>query len=186
MNRRNFLKSIGATALLPAIPMPAMATAAQAPVAASAAAFSQHTYQWAEMIVRAHNKCNLGLLQRSLQLDATAASALKQALIKNGIVTAQANAYGIHTATKPLYEGAFMSVSETTEKVIEAVDEVSDVLDDAEDTNEDAQDFSNENSNLTGEPESESELEPTLETDPVTTEAEDAPANEPHVEVHKT
>ncbi|MEM7290429.1 MAG: hypothetical protein AAF412_08710 [Pseudomonadota bacterium] len=121
MNRRRFLQSIGASALLPALPLPASILASPSAAAVSVPAFSDHTYQWAEMIVRAHNKCNLGLLQRSLRIDASAALALKDSLIKNGIVSAKANAYGIHTATKPLYEGAFISVSETLEKV-KAVD----------------------------------------------------------------
>lgn len=90
--------------------------------------FTNHTYQWAEMIVRAHNKCNLGLLQRSLRIDASAAEALRQSLIRNGIVTAQANAYGIHTATKPLYEGAFMNVSEAGKQLAETVEKVTDLL----------------------------------------------------------
>ena len=118
--------------MLPAIPVPAGALAQAAPTAV-APAFSAHTYQWAEMIVRAHNKCNLGLLQRSLRIDSTAATALKDALIKNGIVAAQANAYGIHTATKPLYEGAFMSVSDAVEKTTEVVEKVSDFLEPKED-----------------------------------------------------
>ncbi len=142
MDRRNFLKSVGATALLPAIPVPAGVLAQAAPAATAAPAFTAHTYQWAEMIVRAHNKCNLGLLQRSLRIDATAAAALKESLIKNGIVAAQANAYGIHTATKPLYEGAFMSVSDTVEKASELAEKVSDFI---EDTDEEAETETGEN-----------------------------------------
>ncbi len=163
MDRRSFLKSIGATALLPALPIPAGSLAAQSSVAAGTAAFSQHTYQWAEMIVRAHNKCNLGLLQRSLQVDATAASALKQALIKNGIVHAQANAYGIHTATKPLYEGAFMSVSEASEKVIEAAEEISDFIEDTAEPTEKIQEIDHENNKLSAEPESNPEPDQALD-----------------------
>jgi len=142
MDRRNFLKSIGATALLPAIPIPAGALASTAAAAAPAPAITAHTYQWAEMIVRAHNKCNLGLLQRSLRIDASAATALKESLIKNGVVTAQANAYGIHTATKPLYEGAFMSVSDSVEKASKIAEKVSDFMD-PEDT--EAQQHAEEN-----------------------------------------
>jgi len=128
MDRRNFLKSIGATALLPAISTPATMLAQGVPAAAATPAFTAHTYEWAKMIVRAHNKCNLGLLQRSLQVDPIAAAALKDSLIKNGIVTAQANAYGIHTATKPLYEGAFMNVSETVEQASEIAEKVSEFI----------------------------------------------------------
>ncbi|MEM7068036.1 MAG: hypothetical protein AAF478_04055 [Pseudomonadota bacterium] len=123
MDRRSFIKSIGAAALLPVLPGPSIALAA-----APAPAVSAHTYQWAEMIVRAHNKCNLGLLQRSLKINEAAASVLKSQLIENGVVTAQANAYGIHTATKPLYEGAFMNVSETVKEAAETVSKVTEKL----------------------------------------------------------
>lgn len=162
MDRRKFLKSVGATALLPAIPAPAVA---MTPVASAtvAAPFSAHTYQWAEMIVRAHNKCNLGLLQRSLRIDAGAASALKESLIKNGIISAQANAYGIHTATKPLYEGAFMSVSDTVEKAKNVAEQVSEYLetDDEEIENTQAnsdQEKESENRDLENEMESVSDV----------------------------
>jgi len=122
MDRRSFLKSIGAAGLLPVLPIPSFTAAAPAAVPA----VSAHTYQWAEMIVRAHNKCNLGLLQRSLHISEAAASHLKSQLIKNGVVSAQANAYGIHTATKPLYEGAFMNVSDAATRTAEAVKEFAD------------------------------------------------------------
>ena len=63
---------------------------------------------WAETIVRAHKKCNLGMLQRLLQIDNATASALKSELLKNGVISTHANAYGMHSAVKPLYEGAFL------------------------------------------------------------------------------
>ncbi len=114
MDRRSFIKSIGAASLLPTLPASSLGI-----VEASAVhSVSPHTYQWAEMIVRAHNKCNLGLLQRSLQISESAASVLKSRLIENGVVHAHANAYGIHTATKPLYEGAFMNVSDAASRVV--------------------------------------------------------------------
>ena len=123
MDRRNFLKSIGAASLLPVIPMPAISAASPAAAVVTAPAFTSHTYQWAEMIVRAHNKCNLGLLQRSLQVDVTVAEALKKELIKNGIVAAKANAYGLHKATKPLYEGSFLKPSEPLETAKDLIED---------------------------------------------------------------
>ncbi|MEM8650924.1 MAG: hypothetical protein AAGF54_10370 [Pseudomonadota bacterium] len=123
MDRRNFLKSIGAASLLPVIPMPAISAASPAAAIATAPVFTSHTYQWAEMIVRAHNKCNLGLLQRSLQVDVTVAEALKKELIKNGIVAAKANAYGLHKATKPLYEGSFLKPSEPLETAKDIIED---------------------------------------------------------------
>ena len=121
---------MGATAVLPSLPLPATALATPATTAAAAPAFTAHTYQWAEMIVRAHNSCNIGLLQRSLLVDAAAASALKDSLITNGIVYPQANAYGIHKAVKPLYDGAFVSVSETSAKVQEVAEKVGEFIED--------------------------------------------------------
>lgn len=64
------------------------------------------------------------MLQRLLQIDNATASVLKRQLLENGIISANANAYGMHTAVKPLYEGAFMNVSETSNKVIEKVSEI--------------------------------------------------------------
>ena len=118
MDRRKFIKSLGVTALLPAIPTPAFSLATVNP-ATAAPLFSDHTYEWAKMIVRAHDKCNIGLLQRSLHIDPSAAEALKSALIRNGVVQSQANAYGIHKATEPLYREAFMNVSEPAKKVVD-------------------------------------------------------------------
>ncbi|MEM7290734.1 MAG: hypothetical protein AAF412_10270 [Pseudomonadota bacterium] len=115
MDRRSFLKTIGAASLLPALPAPAFATAATS----ATPVVSVHTYQWAEMIVRAHNKCNLGMLQRLLQLDNASAAVVKNKLLENGVISAQSNAYGMHTAIKPLYEGAFTNVSEAAKSTIE-------------------------------------------------------------------
>ncbi|MGI9351858.1 MAG: hypothetical protein ACR2O3_09870 [Rhizobiaceae bacterium] len=120
MDRRSFLKSVGAAGLLPALPIPSFAI----PVPTAATAVSAHTYQWAEMIVRAHNKCNTGMLQRLLQVDTATASALKGQLLENGIINARANAYGIHTAVKPLYEGAFVSTHETHSAATKVVEKI--------------------------------------------------------------
>ena len=129
MDRRSFIKSISAAGLLPALPVPSLAGAV---TTSAAPTVSAHTYQWAEMIVRAHNKCNLGMLQRLLQLDNATAAVLKNKLLENGIISAQANAYGMHTAIKPLYEGAFMNVSDTTSSTLEKTADF--LADDAEES----------------------------------------------------
>lgn len=103
MKRRTFLQSIGAIGLTPMMPAPLLSAAP-----AASAVVAKDTYMWAETIVRAHNKCNLGMLQRLLQIDNATASVLKSELLKNGVISAQANAYGMHSAIKPLYEGAFV------------------------------------------------------------------------------
>ncbi|MEM9331620.1 MAG: hypothetical protein AAGA53_09860 [Pseudomonadota bacterium] len=130
MDRRSFIKSIGAASLLPVLPFPS----ATIPAATAAPVVSTHTYKWAEMIVRAHNKCNLSMLQRLLQIDTTAATALKNQLLANGVISTHANAYGMHTAIKPLYEGAFMSVADTPAKTIETASELVEKLIDSETT----------------------------------------------------
>lgn len=151
MNRRSFLKSIGAAGLLPALPIPSFAAAA---TTATAPVVSAHTYQWAEMIVRAHNKCNLGMLQRLLQLDSTTAAVVKNKLLENGIISAQANAYGMHTAVKPLYESAFMNVSDTAKSTVERVANLAD-----EESEESAEPEKNESEINTLEEVDESEFE---------------------------
>ena len=127
MKRRSFLKSLAATALMPAIPFPALPSGA---ALASAPVVPVGTYKWAETIVRAHNNCNLAMLQRHLRIDAATASALQSQLVKNGIIGAQANAYGMHKAVKPLLDSAFLKpanplpdVKEVLEKVIDNMGE---------------------------------------------------------------
>ncbi|MFD0915027.1 hypothetical protein ACFQ14_01250 [Pseudahrensia aquimaris] len=103
MKRRSFLQAIGAAALLPA--MPKIASAKLAP---THAAVDPALYKWAEMIVRAHNQSSTGMLQRLLHMEAANANAMQAELIKQGVLVPKANAFGIHTAVKPLYEGAFV------------------------------------------------------------------------------
>ncbi len=134
MNRRQFLSSLAAFALAPAVRLPAFAGAASAPVAS--AAVPAATYKWAETIVRAHNKCNLGMLQRLLALDPATAAALKSELLKNGVISTAKNAYGMHTAVKPLYTEVFPQVKSATEKLADSVGEkIEELLD--EETDED-------------------------------------------------
>lgn len=127
MKRRNLLKSIAAIGLTPLMPpIPASALASTAP--AASATVSSHTYKWAEMIVRAHKKCSPGMLERLLKVDATTASALKSQLLEKGVISAQANSFGIHSAVKPLYEGAFMKpssqLSNSLKKAKETIDKM--------------------------------------------------------------
>lgn len=128
MKRRNLLKSIGAMSLVPLVPsLPASALANAAPRVATAS-ISGHTYKWAEMIVRAHNKCSLGMLERLLKVDGATASALKSQLLEKGVISAQANSFGIHSAVKPLYEGAFVKPSSQISKGLKKVNEKLDEL----------------------------------------------------------
>lgn len=118
MKRRDLLKSLGAIGLLPVIPAPALNA-----IATTAPAVSTTTYKWAEMIVRAHSKSSLSMLQRHLRLDATAAKLVHTQLVQNGVIAAQANAYGMHTAAKPLYDGAFIKPNSIKELVQNKLEE---------------------------------------------------------------
>lgn len=132
MKRRSLLKSIGAMSVMPLMPtFPASALASATP--AVAASVTPHTYQWAEMIVRAHKKCSPGMLERLLKVDAATASALKSKLLENGIINAQANSFGIHSAVKPLYEGAFVRPSSQLKNGIQKANEKLDEMMEDED-----------------------------------------------------
>ena len=139
-------------------PIPASALGSTAPVAS--AAVSSHTYKWAEMIVRAHKKCSPGMLERLLQVDATTASALKSQLLEKGVISAQANSFGIHSAVKPLYEGAFMKPSSQLSNGLKKANEALDKMM--------VEETSDNDNNEEALPENESEisnLEETLESD---------------------
>ena len=151
MNRRSFIRSLGAASLLPMIPVPTFVASASAAVTP---AISAHTYKWAELIVRAHNKFSPGMLQRSLRIDSATAHVLKEQLIQNGILSAQANAYGIHAATKPLYEGAFVSVSETADTISQVATKASEIVQESEENDETIEEFDSANKDLSDETES--------------------------------
>jgi len=127
MKRRSLLKSLGALGVMPLVPsIPASAIASTAPVASAVA--SGQTYKWAEMIVRAHNKCSPGMLERLLKVDGATAAALKSQLLEKGVISAQANSFGIHSAVKPLYEGAFVRPSSQISKGVQKVNETLDEM----------------------------------------------------------
>ena len=100
MNRRSFLKSATALGLSPLLPKSALAIPS---------GMTSAGYRTAERWVRAHQSCSLTMLQRHLQLDSIGAQALRSSLVSNGVLSAQANAYGIHTVTQPLFRGAFLN-----------------------------------------------------------------------------
>lgn len=137
MKRRNLLKSIGALTIMPLIPaLPATAITGGVQ-SATTATISGQTYKWAEMIVRAHKKCSPGMLERLLKVDAATASALKTQLLEKGVISAQANSFGIHQAVKPLYEGAFVRPSSQISNGLKKANEELDKLMDEEPETED-------------------------------------------------
>jgi len=74
MKRRSLLKSLGAVGLLPLVPTSTLGALTTVPAG---------TYKWAETIVRAHNSCNLAMLQRHLKLDLAMAKSVQAQLIRN-------------------------------------------------------------------------------------------------------
>ncbi len=155
MKRRSLLKSIGALGIMPLVPsLPASALAGTTPTAA--ATVSSHTYKWAEMIVRAHKKISPGMLERLLKVDAATASALKSQLLEKGVISAHANSFGIHSAVKPLYEGAFMKPSSQLSNGLKKANET---LDKMMDTPEELPENESEISDLEEGIESDEEVE---------------------------
>ncbi|MEM9732702.1 MAG: hypothetical protein AAF903_04340 [Pseudomonadota bacterium] len=122
MNRRRFLQNLATLAAVPALP------SVTALAISPAVQVNPATYRWAETIVRAHNSCNVAMLQRHLRIDLAAAEALREQLMRNGVIAAQANSYGIHKAVKPLFDGAFpkpaISFDELAEKALEKMEVV--------------------------------------------------------------
>ncbi len=168
MKRRSLLKSLGALGLMPMVPtLPASAITSSTP---AAAVTSAHHYKWAEMIVRAHNKISPGMLERLLKVDTATASALKSQLLEKGVISAQANSFGIHSAVKPLYEGAFVKPSSQIKNGLKKANETLDKMMDEEETvpeNEsnisDLQEEMDSNEELTLEDNQEEVLEETIQ-----------------------
>lgn len=104
MDRRQFLKTVSALGLSSAMPIP-VTIAAPAPAFASAGAEAM-SYKWAEMIVRAHNKCSVPMLQRLLKISSSQAGRIQTLLLENGVLGSR-NAYGFYQASKPLYQELF-------------------------------------------------------------------------------
>ena len=115
MKRRRFLQSFAALAASPFIPSMGAGALAVGKTSAATPAVSAHAYQWAEVIVRAHKTSSLAMLQRHLRIDVAAAKAVQSQLIRNGVIGAQANAYGIYKATNPLFDGLIQSPTKVVE-----------------------------------------------------------------------
>lgn len=130
MKRRSLLKSLGALAATPF--MPSIPLAAPTANAALASVVDARTYKWAEMIVRAHNTCSPAMLERLIGLPPAKAAALQAEFLAKGVIGAPSQ-FGIHKATKPLWDGAFPKPHIRAKDVVETVkDLVTDTLKDAE------------------------------------------------------
>ena len=115
------MAAVGAVPMMPSLAIDALV----AGNVAALSAVNMHTYKWAEVIVRAHKTSSLAMLQRHLKIDVAAAKALQNQLIRNGVIGAQANTYGLYQATTPLFDGAFPKPSNLLKSGRELLEKVS-------------------------------------------------------------
>lgn len=95
MKRRTFLRSAGAAAAIPVLPLPALAApVAPAPVHAA-------TANWAALYARANARATPALLQKWLNVGPEQANALMADLVKRNIV--HAPVAGSAAAIQPMY-----------------------------------------------------------------------------------
>ena len=85
MNRREFTKGAAALGVMPALPAPMVAAAANPPAAAN---FTPFMYAWAENHVRSGAATCSGTLARTLQVRPELAEAIYARLMRRGVVAA--------------------------------------------------------------------------------------------------
>ena len=119
MKRRDFLKSAFALGLAPAVSplVPGMLQGAAAATNAGPVASTVpiHIHQWAEIIVRARGSCDLAFLQSHLRANMTTVRTIHAELVRNGVISANANASGVYHALNPVGDGRFPSHATTIE-----------------------------------------------------------------------
>ncbi len=94
MNRREFNTSLAAVAAAPFLPLPGAAASRSAVVPAG-------TYAWAQLIVRAQNKCSPAMLAQHLRIAPDTAHHLFNDLLRDGVLRAP-GATGIAKAALPI------------------------------------------------------------------------------------
>lgn len=121
MKRRDFLRSAGAAAVIPVLPLPAMAVpAATAPV---------NTFQvgWAALYARAHNQASPALIQKWLRISPEQANAVMGELVNQNIINLPIA--GSATAVQPMYPASGVPGRlSRTKKVAETAKDVFDTL----------------------------------------------------------
>lgn len=121
MNRRNFLRSAGAAAVIPALPLSALVT----PVAAAPANAMQ--VGWAALYARANNQASPALIQKWLRVGPDQAQALMSELTKRQII--HAPIAGSAAAVQPMYpNGTVPGVFQKSKQVAQKAREVFDTL----------------------------------------------------------
>lgn len=114
MNRREFTKGLAAAGLAPALPLPSLAKAAPAAMAAK-----DPMYFWANFVSRVHNNCTPDMFSRLLKLEPGHSATLFNQLIADGAITAP-DAFGLSQSTNPLYP-EYSRVMGHGKKVVESL-----------------------------------------------------------------
>ncbi len=127
MKRRQFIKTLAAVGAAPVISSVSGGALALGKMSTVVPAVNAYTYKWAEVIVRAHKTSSLAMLQRHLKIDASAAKVLQNQLIRNGVIGANANGYGLYQAKNPLFDGAFPKPANVVQRAPDLVRENLDV-----------------------------------------------------------
>ena len=129
MKRRDFLRSAGAAAVIPVLPLPAMA------VPAAAAPVNSFQVGWAALYARAHNKASPALIQKWLRVTPEQANALMGELVNQNII--KLPIAGSATAVQPMYpNGGVPGMFNKTKKAVETAKEVFDTLIEDDETDE--------------------------------------------------
>ncbi len=158
MNRREFTKGLAAAGLAPALPLPSIAKAAPAAMAAK-----DPMYFWASFVTRVHNKCSPAMLTRLLSLEPEHSAKLFSQLMADGAVTAP-DIYGLSKSTNPLYP-EYSRIMGQGKKLANSLDEggnkdvLKDTLNDADETPEDEITASGEDTEIE-QPEDTAEIDP--------------------------
>ncbi|MDB4213247.1 hypothetical protein N9741_00045 [Octadecabacter sp.] len=122
MKRREFLSSAGAAAVIPVLPLPAMATpVATAPVRATQVG-------WAALFARVNDRATPALLQKWMGVGPEQANALMSELVKRNII--HAPVAGTAASVQPMYQsGGIPGVAKRTGQMLRKVHDVIDAFD---------------------------------------------------------
>ncbi|HCP81742.1 MAG TPA: hypothetical protein DIT67_09175 [Octadecabacter sp.] len=135
MKRRDFLRSAGAAAVIPVLPLPAMA------VPAAAAPVNAFQVGWAALYARAHNQASPALIQKWLRVGPEQANALMGELANQNII--KLPVAGSATAVQPMYPaGRVPGMFNKTKKAVETAKEVFDTLVKDDETDEQVESIS--------------------------------------------
>ncbi len=122
MKRREFLSSAGAAAVIPVLPLPAMATpVATAPVRATQVG-------WAALFARVNDRATPALLQKWMGVGPEQANALMSELVKRNII--HAPVAGTAASVQPMYpSGGIPGVAKSAGQMLRKVNDVIDTFD---------------------------------------------------------